>query len=60
MLAGTETLTIAGHAIPADKYRISGDLERELWYAAAGNWLQSRLEHDGAKITLTRRSPSGL
>jgi hypothetical protein len=58
--AGTETLTIAGHAIPADKYRISGDLERELWYDAAGNWLQSRLKHDGAKITLTRRSPSGL
>ena len=37
---------------------MTGDLERELWYDHAGNWLQSRLEHDGAKITLTRRSPA--
>jgi hypothetical protein len=55
--AGTETITVAGRKIAAQKYRISGDLERELWYDDAGNWLQSRLEHDGAKITLTRQSP---
>jgi hypothetical protein len=55
--AGTEMITVAGHEIAAQKYRISGDLERELWYDAAGNWLQSRLEHDGAGITLTRQSP---
>jgi Family of unknown function (DUF6134) len=54
--AGAETITVAGQAIDARKYRITGDLERELWYDAAGNWLQSRLEHDGAAITLTRRS----
>ena len=54
--AGTETITVAGRKIEAQKYRITGDLERELWYDDAGNWLQSRLEHDGAKITLTRRS----
>jgi hypothetical protein len=58
--AGRETITVAGRNVAAQKYRITGDLERELWYDAAGNWLQSRLEHDGAKITLTRRSPSGL
>jgi Family of unknown function (DUF6134) len=56
--AGTETITVAARKIEAQKYRITGDLERELWYDDAGNWLQSRLEHDGAKITLTRRSPS--
>jgi Family of unknown function (DUF6134) len=54
--AGRETVTIAGRKVEAQKYRITGDLERELWYDAAGNWLQSRLEHDGAQITLTRRS----
>ena len=54
--AGTETVTIAGRKVEAQKYRITGDLERELWYDDAGNWLQSRLEHDGAQITLTRRS----
>lgn len=58
--AGTETITIAGRKVAARKYQISGDLNRELWYDDAGNWLQSRLEHDGAKITLTRRSVSAL
>jgi hypothetical protein len=61
--AGTETITVAGREIAARKYRVGGDLERELWYDKAGNWLQSRLEHDGDKITLTRRSvpaPAGL
>ena len=53
--SGTETITIAGRAVAAQKYLVTGELERELWYDAAGNWLQSRLEHDGAKITLTRQ-----
>jgi len=34
---------------------VTGDLERELWYDEAGNWLQSRLEVRGQTITLTRR-----
>ena len=53
--AGPDTITAGGRVVAAQKYRITGDLERELWYDKAGNWLQSRLEHDGAKITLTRR-----
>ena len=53
--AGADTITVAGRVVEAQKYRITGDLERELWYDDAGNWLQSRLEHDGAKITLTRQ-----
>ena len=53
--SGTETITVAGRTVAAQKYLVTGDLERELWYDAAGNWLQSRLEHDGAKITLTRQ-----
>jgi hypothetical protein len=54
--AGTEIITVAGQKIAARKYRVSGDLERELWYDEAGNWLRSRLEHDGDEITLSRRS----
>jgi hypothetical protein len=53
--AGTETITASGRAIAARKYVVTGDLERELWYDDGGHWLQSRLEHDGAKITLTRQ-----
>jgi hypothetical protein len=53
--SGIETITVAGRAVEAQNYRITGDLERELWYDEAGNWLQSRLEHNGDQITLTRR-----
>jgi Domain of unknown function (DUF6134) len=53
--AGTETITASGRAMAARKYVVTGDLERELWYDHAGNWPQSRLEHDGAEITLTRQ-----
>ena len=31
---------MAGREVEAQKYRMSGDLERELWYDDAGNWLQ--------------------
>jgi hypothetical protein len=61
--AGIETITVAGEDMAARKYRVSGDLNRELWYDEGGNWLQSRLEHNGAEITLTRHSlsaPAGL
>jgi Family of unknown function (DUF6134) len=53
--AGAETITVAGREVAARKYLVTGDLERELWYDDAGNWLQSRLAHDGDKITLTRQ-----
>ena len=53
--SGTETITVAGRPVAAQKYIVTGDLERELWYDDAGNWLQSRLEHDGAVITLIRQ-----
>ena len=53
--AGTETITVAGREVEARRYCITGDLERELWYDAAGNWLQSRLEHNGDQITLFRQ-----
>ena len=61
--AGTETIMVGGRALAAQKYNITGDLRRELWYDEAGNWLQSRLEHNGATITLTRMpvpAPPGL
>jgi Family of unknown function (DUF6134) len=53
--SGIEAITVAGRVVEAQNYRITGDLERELWYDEAGNWLQSRLEHNGDQITLTRR-----
>jgi hypothetical protein len=51
--AGAETITVAGREVAARKYLVTGDLERELWYDDAGNWLQS-----ASSTTATRsRSP---
>jgi hypothetical protein len=53
--AGEEMLTIAGAPIKAHKYRVSGDLERELWYDARGRWLQWRLHDASGAVTMTRQ-----
>jgi len=53
--AGSETLTIGGKQIEAEKYVVQGDLERELLYDTEGTWLQWRLERGGKIITVTRQ-----
>jgi Domain of unknown function (DUF6134) len=53
--AGEDRVTLGGRAVSAQKYRVTGDLERELWYDRDGNWLQSRLPCRGKAITLTRQ-----
>jgi hypothetical protein len=51
--AGKEALMIDGHEVMADKYQMSGDLERMHWYAEDGSWLQSQLEYGGSKVLVT-------
>ena len=58
--AGSETIDIGGHPIDAQKYVVSGELERELFYDANGTWLQWRLERDGKTVTITRKSMRGV
>jgi hypothetical protein len=53
--AGEDTISVNGGRVRALKYLVTGDLERELWYGRDGEWLQSRLEYQGAEITLTRQ-----
>jgi Family of unknown function (DUF6134) len=53
--AGEETLLIGGREVPARKYRMTGDLERMLWYGEDGSWLQSQLEYGGSKVFVTRQ-----
>jgi hypothetical protein len=53
--AGEDTISVGGAQVSALKYLVTGDLERELWYGRDGAWLQSRLDYQGAAITLTRR-----
>ena len=49
--AGRETLASGRDA---RRYRISGDLEVELWYSAAGEWLKIAFEARGAEISYAR------
>ena len=53
--AKPESIEIDGKRIEAQKYVVSGELERELFYDADGTWLQWRLERDGKTVTITKR-----
>jgi len=55
--AGEDRVAVAGTAVAARKYVMSGDMARELWFDAAGNLLQFRFERDGATLTFTRKTP---
>jgi len=55
--AGEDEVTVAGKAVKARKYAISGDLARELWFDPDGNLLQFRFVNDGATLTFTRIMP---
>jgi hypothetical protein len=51
--AGEETIEARGTSVKAKKYVISGELERELWFAEDGTWLQMRFDSDGSAVTFT-------
>jgi hypothetical protein len=53
--AGKEALMIGGRKVEANRYQMSGDLERVLWYGEDGSWLQSQLQYGGSKVLLTRQ-----
>jgi hypothetical protein len=53
--AGVEMIDVGDKAIKARKYVVSGDIERELWYDQAGNWLRWRLESRGDMIDISRQ-----
>ncbi|MBE9557152.1 MAG: hypothetical protein IMF08_09875 [Proteobacteria bacterium] len=56
-LDGAEIIEVAGRAIETSKYKVTGDLERELWFDANGNWIQLRFPKDGETLTFTRVTP---
>jgi hypothetical protein len=55
--AGKELIVAGGREVEAQKFVVSGDIERDLWYAKDGRWLQWRLERAGGTITLIRSAP---
>ena len=54
---GAETIEVAGKPVETSRFKVTGDLERELWYDAAGNWIQLRFPKDGETLTFTRVTP---
>jgi hypothetical protein len=55
--AGNEAIDVAGKPVQTSKYEVTGDLERELWFDADGNWIQLRFPKDGETLTFTRVTP---
>jgi hypothetical protein len=52
---GKEALMIGGREVEANKYQMSGDIERLLWYGEDGSLLQSQLSYGGSKVLVTRQ-----
>lgn len=54
-----EEIRVDGRTLKADRYTMTGDLKRELWYGAArGDWLKMRMTaSDGSIIEILRDWP---
>lgn len=48
---GTETLDVGGRAVKAQRHRITGDVERDLWFDADGTLLKTRFKRSGYDVT---------
>lgn len=60
--AGAESVLIAGAPVNAQRYRMTGDLELDLWYATdaewAGEWAKISFEARGAEVVYAREDPA--
>lgn len=54
---GSENLTIAGKTVPAEHYRMTGGVERDLWYGADGMLLRTTFQRSGYPIEIVRIAP---
>jgi Family of unknown function (DUF6134) len=52
--AGREPLKVGDGVVEATRYEIAGDLEQQVWFDGSGAWVQWRLWHQGAAITVVR------
>jgi hypothetical protein len=50
----SEVVSVAGQAVEAQRYRMTGDLELDLWYAADGEWAKISFEARGAEVVYAR------
>lgn len=54
---GAETLTLAGKAVVGEHFRMTGDVERDLWYGGDGLLLRATFERAGFPIEMVRIDP---
>jgi len=47
---GEETVNTAAGPVPARRYKLTGDLERELWYDGTGRWVHMRTTRDDTPV----------
>src|SRR3546814_8902156 len=56
-LMGTETIEAKGGPVEAEHYKLSGELDRDLWYSPEGELLKMKYESDdGETFEFVRRS----
>ncbi len=51
---GTETIEVAGNGLQAQRYRMYGDLDLDLWYAADREWVKIAFEIGGTQVDYVR------
>ena len=55
-LLGTETIDAKGEAVEAEHYKLSGEIDRDLWFSATGELLKVQYENDeGETFEFVRR-----
>jgi len=57
---GRERITVGGQAVTSEHYRITGDVERDLWYGPEGTLLRLRYDRSGADMEIVLRSPRSI
>ena len=50
---GQETITAGGGPVKAERYAVTGDMQRDLWFDSTGKLLKFSLKNDGALVTFT-------
>ncbi|PWR18559.1 DUF6134 family protein [Zavarzinia aquatilis] len=53
--AGLDTVQSEGRAVPASRYLMRGDLDLDLWYDAAGNWVKLEFAASDGSVIEYRR-----
>lgn len=52
--AGSEIVSVGGQLRNTQRYRMTGDLELDLWYATDGEWAKISFEARGAEVVYAR------